>query len=642
MRIRGVFSVIGAIALCLSVFAAAGPAQGTAPRAVPVDGGMLGTGGSAAGLQPGPIPTGPGSGDSWSDGPMSASYTLDLDNASYWKQYAGGPIDVSGKKIGGDLTVRIRHIRSTAPLIVTVNGNEVGGNLQVAVDDNPFLMDLVVMVGGNRVGGDIFVSASDNAVNNLKLGAGDNRACFDVTVRVNNNSIDRIFDADIRNNNASGYLVFELSRNHYPSGWDWLFHKMKVEVEDNHAVTQTLRTYIQNNRLSEKTYAKIEIDIKKNGAGVDVWSRILDNRAIQGEIFINVLDNESDNYHEIFIYGNKAVRIVVDVQNNSACSQIRVIVQTDAIGPVANNQQKCMQAEGADSDGDGLSDRYERMAGVNPAKKDTDDDGLSDGWDDKNGDRRWTAGERHGEIGDPGNDLKFSGSVMFITGDPNHDPNPLCADIYVEIDFLTGQKNFPDGAVTLLRDEFGKHRIKLHVDNGWGRTAGGGQQLKHKCEKRNGNEFLHFGIIIGERNHFYDFKQRSKYFDPLREDIFHYAIISEYISYVNSTGHLVYSTNVTGIAEYGGDDFMIAGKSISDWVKKTFNGPAVKDNKVKTLAKTFMHELGHNMKLDDVAGASMENKTVMYGSPSAKKPLDYREPSEWAAIRPADVVEPGD
>ena len=37
-----------------------------------------------------------------------------------------------------------------------------------------------------------------------------------------------------------------------------------------------------------------------------------------------------------------------------------------------------------------------------------------------------------------------------------------------------------------------------------------------------------------------------------------------------------------------------------------------------------------------------ENRTVMHHSPRVKKPMDYREPSEWNAIIPARALETTD
>ncbi len=56
-------------------------------------------------------------------------------------------------------------------------------------------------------------------------------------------------------------------------------------------------------------------------------------------------------------------------------------------------------------------------------------------------------------------------------------------------------------------------------------------------------------------------------------------------------------------------------------------------------AKTFMHELGHNLNLLDLKPPSDEYLTVMYRYSSAIKPLDFKQPSEWNVIQPRRVLE---
>jgi hypothetical protein len=591
-----------------------------------------------------PIPesqSAPASGLSWTDGPLVDKITRDHDGSNW----SGGKIVVSGRKVAGDIVVYLHDIFKAATLEVEVRNNEVGGNIVVNVVNNPFLLDLIVTVGGNRVGGDIQVSTSNNAVSNLKLGVSDNQACFDIEVRANSNIIDYTLIAGIRNNNASMYMIIELNNNRFPPNWDWLFHTMNVLIEKNHATRHDLKIYIMANRMAKIGSPQMNIDIKHNGAGVDLWVRILTNKADPGGIIdIDIMDNASDNRMEIMVYGNKANKVFADVMRNYGCVKSNPIVQLDSIGQVKDNTEKCMQNTPPDSDGDGLTNLYESMVGTDPAKKDTDDDGLIDGWDDKNKNMKFDIGERYGEIGDPGAGSKFAGSIASLV-DPNHDANPLCADIYVEVDYLKGQKNLAKASATMVEDEFEDHRIKLHIDNGWRKKSGGGQKLPAKCDKHKGDKYFYFFTILGDMNDFYEFKQDSKYFDPLRKDIFHYAIIANYIAYEDrKTNKIVYDKKTMGIAELGGDDFMLSGKGIKNWVKNepTFAKKNKKKNTVFTFAKTFMHELGHNLNLTDVKKKSDESKTVMYRYISALKPLDYKQPSEWAALKPDNVANPKD
>jgi hypothetical protein len=548
-----------------------------------------------------------------------------------------------GGGIGGDFTLTVQGIFRNGDLEVEVKDLEVGGSLTVNVVNNPFLLGLEVNIGGNRVGKDFHVLVENNAVSDMEVNIGENRACFGMMVQVVKNSIDYTFVSNIRKNVAKDDMILEINNNHRPSGWPELFQSMRVFIVDNHVVSLAMRIYIQQNEMAKEGFPKMYIEIKFNGAGTDMWTRILSNRAHPtGEIEIQQQDNACDVRQDIFIYGNMANLIKVNIVRNYGCVSSYVAVQDDAVGPVVKEPTKCMQQTGGDGDGDGLTDLYEMMVGTDNTKPDTDADGIWDGWYDKNSNKVWDGDERHGEIGDPDfPEMKFSGSVERLVRPPEHYPNPICCDIYVEIDQTKGQKKFPKKSVDLLEKKFKKHRIKLHVDNGWPGKGGGGQTLPTKLDEHNGTKFLHFRQLLGEKNDFYDFKEKAKYFDPLREDIFHYAIICPYISYEDK-GKLVYNKKVTGIGERGGDDFALAGKAIDNFIKEKYVKKDRKSVKPKIMARSFMHELGHNMNFLDTYAKADEPLTVMYGYISTVKPLDYKQSAEWAAMLPDKVIEPSD
>jgi len=574
-------------------------------------------------------------GITWTDGPLKDKITKTLDNATWDRKN----ITVSGNKVGGDVTVKVTGVRERGNMIVKILNNQIGGNLKVEIDNNPFLYDLHVTVMNNLVGGDIYISTSSNAVSNLYFKVLENQACMNFDVDVNYNSIDYDMFVNVDLNKADINMEININGNYRP--WSILFYTLTIMIKDNHIVKRNLKIYIIGNKMlvTPPPTPHMTVVIKNNGAGRDIDILILSNEAKPGIIDITIQNNEADNFINITVQGNKAFVINIVVEHNYCCILVpRVSIQ----GGINNdNVRKCMQSTGGDADHDGLSDCYEGMVGTDPSVKDTDKDGLLDGWDDKNHNMAYDVGEKYGEIGDPAGRY-FHGGIRHLVAKPQHDPKPFCADIYVEVDFLTGQKNLPAGAVTVLEGEFNKHRIKLHIDNGWSKGgSGGGQRMNHHCENRAGKKYLFFyqshplHHLPGSKNDFYDFKEDSNYFDPDREDIFHYNIIAHYISRKEG-GSMAYKDKVSGIAEKPGDDFVLAGKVISKWVKDKY-GAADKKNLTLTLAKSFMHELGHNLDLADTYNAADKTQTVMYGYRSTLKPLDYKV-SEWAALRPDKIT----
>lgn len=569
----------------------------------------------------------------------SGDFKRTITNASL----SGTKVSFVGMGIAGDFELVVTGIFRNANLEIEVLNLEVGGTLTVNVVNNPFLLDLDVKVGGNKVGKDLHVLVQHNFVSNMDVLVGQNRACFGMLAQVLDNSIDYNFIGSFRENVVKEDMIIEISKNHRPAGWPELFQNMKVYIIDNHAVQLGMRIYIQQNIMATLGLPQMYIKVKFNGAGTDMFVRVLANEAYPtGTIEFIMFDNACDVRMDIFMYGNKAKDVKVDIVRNYGCVASYLAVQNDAVGPAVKESPKCMQQTGGDGDGDGLTDLYEQMVGTDKTNPDTDGDGIWDGWHDKNGNKVWDGDERHGEIGDPDHPAqKFSGSVDRLVRPPKHDPNPICCDIYVEIDQTKGQKKFPKQSVGLLEKKFEKHRIKIHIDNGWPGKGGGGQTLPTKLDKYNDTKFLHFRQLLGQKNDFYDFKDSSKYFDPMRQDIFHYAIIGPYLSFEKG-GKIIHKNTTTGLAEYPGDDFALGGKAIDNFIRKNYAKKDWKSVKPKILARTFMHELGHNMKLTDTYTASDEPLTVMYGYISTVKPLDYNQSAEWAALYPEGVIEPRD
>ncbi len=571
-------------------------------------------------------------------------WTTSFTDVKYEKDYtmanwAGGKIVASGKRVEEDLKVTIHGFRKHLNLEIEVNGNEVGGNLFVHVYSNPFLLDLKVTVGGNKVGGNIAVMVTTSSVSNLNVGVSNNKACFGLTTIVTNNTIDYTMNVGVMDNKVTERMVVSITKNVRPSGWPQLFTSMDVYVRDNHVVKKTLQIYIMRNIMAKKGMPIMRIEILFNGAGEDVWTRIIANEAYpSGLMFIDILDNACDMKMRIFVLGNKAYKIFVDVKRNYGCSGSDVRVQKNAIGPVVKETNRCLQTIAPDNDKDGLTDLYEFMIGTNATNPDTDNDGLYDGWNDTNGNRQYNSGEMYGELGDPAGH-QFKGSIDKLVQPKKHRPNPLCCDIYVEVDYIKGQKKLSKNSISPLEDVFKKHRIKLHMDNGWGSNAGGGQMMDEDLREYIGDKYLVWHPVAGSNDDYLDFFNNPKYYDKRRNDIFHYVIIAPYLAEVQG-GLINYTDKTVGLAEYPGDNLAIAAEALRNWVNSVY---PVKDRKKAMdhhLAATLMHELGHNLNLNDTNVTGDKDLTTMYYMAYANAPLDYKKPSEWAAIWPDKVDEP--
>ncbi len=81
---------------------------------------------------------------------------------------------------------------------------------------------------------------------------------------------------------------------------------------------------------------------------------------------------------------------------------------------------------------------------------------------------------------------------------------------------------------------------------------------------------------------------KARYFDPARAPYFHYSL------WVHD---LAPGSTVSGIGELGGANFIV---SLGEWINQT--------GTVEEQAGTFMHELGHNLRLDHGGGDSVNFK----------------------------------
>ena len=199
--------------------------------------------------------------------------------------------------------------------------------------------------------------------------------------------------------------------------------------------------------------------------------------------------------------------------------------------------------DSADADGDALLDNWERV-GLH-----TDDDGIVDV------------------------NLPLMGAKVFVK------------DIFVEVDWMKDWRRHrpTKEALRLVVDAFSRQRIALHLDDG---SLGGGNEVGHQ----DSTWFLDHPLL----SDFWDIKRLN--FDPNRTLVFRYALYVHTIAFT--------PVGIAGMAEIGGNDFIIASHVLEGYV-----------NRVYVQAAVFMHELGHTLNLrhggNDDIGCKPNHISVM-------------------------------
>jgi hypothetical protein len=172
---------------------------------------------------------------------------------------------------------------------------------------------------------------------------------------------------------------------------------------------------------------------------------------------------------------------------------------------------------------------------------------------------------------------------------------------------------------------FGKNEICLHIDDG---CMGGGNSIGHPNNGR--IDWVDPGDDSkpGDNNDFLDIKWGNNWdtnndnkvnigsdnlngnFDPDRWKVFHYCLFVDVAWHDKSVG---------GTGERKGDDLFLGVTKLKSWSSED-NGQ---------IAKTFIHELGHNFDLDDNTGKSMDQ--------GASTVVDYTS-THWANIKLDEVA----
>jgi hypothetical protein len=493
---------------------------------------------------------------------------------------------------------------SSEDIKTEVAENKVGKSLTLVISDNFVMQDIITDVLENLVGGDLVVSigagdiasAYGNLVSSIETDITNNTVCNIIRIFENENTIDVTLATVVTGNRASNNIDIDISYNAYPKNFQYLFTGLTVTIKDNHVVYEDISILIIKNELALVGFPIIWIDILENGAGRNIFININKNQAPPGIFNLNIKDNAADGIMAAFVQGNIAALILITIKDNFAYTgKPQIFSQKPAT--ILNNINKDLQAEGADTDGDGLSDKFEkRIIGTNPGNTDTDDDGLFDGWDDITKDKKADFGgggiieEGFGEFGDPRQKNQGSGqrqnggSISTLFNQKKENPSPICQDIYVEVDWMPSHKP-SRAAFKMVVDAFAQHRIHIHIDSGWARGT---------ASNRVGGERLPKVDLIrlnsrpaGSNNDFYDFKENN--FDTRRDLIFHYAIYGIKFQEIPATTGAVPSTLTSGFVQ--GDDFFISDANVVSFAK------TLKADKKTARAGILMHELGHNLGL---------------------------------------------
>jgi len=163
--------------------------------------------------------------------------------------------------------------------------------------------------------------------------------------------------------------------------------------------------------------------------------------------------------------------------------------------------------------------------------------------------------------------------------------HPDGQDIFVEVDWMKGHR-MEETAQNLVIRAFGRHDITLHIDDG---CKGGGE----------GNipySYMFYRSLLTKTPHFNEYYKDQNYFSIDRREIFHYCIICHYQD--DDTG--IWGSGHIGTAYVeADDDFGLAAQAIK---KTTLSG-----SYATHLARTFMHEIGHNFGLHDNTGGCIDD-----------------------------------
>lgn len=279
----------------------------------------------------------------------------------------------------------------------------------------------------------------------------------------------------------------------------------------------------------------------------------------------------------------------IDITNNSGpTTTYYMAVGFYSTSPGATGQVDLWAWDNSaiDPEGDGIPNDIETSYGTNQAMVDTDQDGI---WDYAE-----VAGVPSGSL------IGFDSSLIMPwqagnggTADANPGSDPLVQDLFIEAEYMQKTSGVDahdhdlrvSGNWTTFYTDL---RQNFQNDSAWtGRTIRPHVQFSNAFSEVDGSgnskKYITLGTCSNSNTYrFYELKNNSFYFDPLRSTIFHYMVMAHSI---RVDGSCVATTN-SGWAEIDGNDFVV---TLGDW-----------SNQKGTVAEqkgTFVHELGHNLNL---------------------------------------------
>ena len=296
------------------------------------------------------------------------------------------------------------------------------------------------------------------------------------------------------------------------------------------------------------------------------------------------------------VYNNATTNVITVADKWANASGVislssQPFIYTGAFTPPEGYEGEIPEYQATDNDGDGLNETQEQAQGTSDTDGDTDGDGINDLME---------------SVWYPNRDDVFCGSSACAY------PDPAKKDLYVEVDWMKEAdlfgRSFKPSTTQLgyVTNAYAAQGINAHFDTG---QYGGGNELPTYVQN------LHFEKDASNFD-FYDYKNgtstTSANFGSNRYHIWHYMITG--YEYADITGS-------SGVSYFSDDDAFISSGLIEDNPGNDFTY----SNIDYAIAGTILHELGHNLCLND--------KTTTLHSECYSSYIDsYSAPSAYNSV----------